>query len=351
MTVRLDYPGLMKERLPSGGWRWRVRPEGRKSVKITLAVTPDHPQFREHYFAARAGIKLGPEPDAPKAIRGSIGWLVDLYLAAMPTLGLHPATIHQRKMFLTWLRGEVGEYDANMPQSEVIKLQDKKAATPGAADNFVKAVRAMYGWGMQRGHVRTNPAAGIAKTSRGTGARPWTLDDLTAYRTRHPRGTMAHLCLSLMMFTAARIGDVYQLGRQHEVTRDGLTWLDFTPAKKGSRRVQIPIAPPLAAAIKAVKVAGPGPYLLTDYGRPFASAKALANKFAGWVEQAGLAGLSSHGIRKAAGELLALQGASEYHVMAVHGHASARTSGIYTNGVNRARLGQQAMGMLAGMEW
>ncbi|MDP1669812.1 hypothetical protein [Phaeovulum sp.] len=69
------------------------------------------------------------------------------------------------------------------------------------------------------------------------------------------------------------------------------------------------------------------------------------------VRGGGAEGLSSHGIRKAAGELLALQGASQYHIMAVHGHSSAKTSEVYTKGVERDRLAEQAMRMLEGMEW
>lgn len=349
--MKLDFPGLMKERLPSGQFRYRVRKEGDTSKKITLHLTPDHPQFREHYHAARAGISLGPVPNAPTVIKGSIGWLVGLYVKAMPEIGLHQSTIHQRTMFLTWLRSEVGEYSAAMPQSEVVKLRDKKASTPGAADNFVKAVRAMYAWGIDRDHVKANPATGIGKTAPQKGATPWTLDDLAKYRARHPKGSMAHLCLSLFMFTAARISDVYQLGRQHEVTRGGVTWLDWQPAKKGSSRVQIPILPPLQEAIDAVKVTGTGPYLLTEAGKPFASAKALQNRFDTWVRQAGMEKRTSHGIRKAAGELLALSGATQYHIMAVHGHSNAKTSEVYTRGAERAQLAQQAMQLLRGMEW
>lgn len=351
MTMKVDFPGLMKERLPSGQFRFRVRKEGDKAVKITLHVAPDHPHFREHYHAARAGIALDAEPETPQAIRGSIGWLVDQYVAAMPELGLHPGTIHQRTVFLTWLRSEVGEYSATMPQSEVIKLRDKKASTPGAADNFVKTVRAMYAWAMDRGHIKANPAAGIGKVGAAVGATAWSLDDLAKYRARHPKGTMAHLCLSLFMFTAARISDVYQLGKPQEVQRNGITWLDWQPAKKGSSRVQIPILPPLQEAIEAVKVRGTGPYLLTEAGQPFASAKALQNRFDAWVKQAGMDHRSSHGIRKAAGELLALSGATQYHIMAVHGHSSAKTSEVYTRGAERAQLADQAMNLLRGMDW
>lgn len=352
--MRVRFPGLIQERLPSGAIRWRVRKEGDAKLRITLHVDPEHPRFGEHYHAARAGIQLPPEPDAISAIKGSVGWLIDLYDEAMGEMlargQLHKSTVHQRRQFLAWMRGEVGEYSAAMPQSQMVILRDKKADTPGAADNFVKAVRAMYEWGMKRGHVKANPASGIDKLNKGTGARAWTLDDLQRFRDRHPAETTPHLALTLFMFTAGRIGDVVRLGRGNEVRRGEVTWLDWQPEKKGSARVQIPMLPPLYKATRAQAVVGPT-YLMTQQGQPFASKNALGNHFRDWCDQAGLPDLSSHGIRKAAGELLALHGASQYHIMSIHGHVSAKTSEVYTQGADRARLAEQAMQKLSSMDW
>lgn len=348
--MKLDYPGLMKERLPSGRYRYRVRKAGQKAVKITLHIAPDHPRFREHYHAARAGIQLPPEPDAPQVIKGSIGWLVDLYVAAMPGLGLTPGTIHQRTVFLEWLRGEVGEYSAAMPKSEVIKLRDKRAATPGAADNLVKTIRAMYGWALDRDYVKTNPALSIPKIAPGKGATPWSVEDLAAYRKAHPRGTMAHLALSLLMFTACRIGDLYRLGPAHVRVRDGVKWLAWTPAKEGSTDVAIPIPAPLQASIDAAPMKGET-FLLTEEGHPFASAKAMQNRFDKWVKDAGLTKRTAHGVRKAAGHTLAEMTGSAYAVMSVLGHSNIKTGEVYTKGANRRALADQAMDKLGEIEW
>lgn len=318
--------------------------------KIRLNVTPEHAQFAEHYHSARRGFELPPEGMKAAPTKGSIGWLIDLFSAFMETSGLDPGTIKQRRVFLEWLRSEAGQYNAEMPVTQLVRLRDKKAATPGAADNFVKTVRAMYRWGTDRGHVKLNPAKGIGKINEGEGARPWMIEDLKQFRQHHPSGSMAFLALTLYMFTACRISDVVLLGPEHETQRDGAAWIDWTPRKKGSRRIQIPIMPPLARAIAATKLKGQT-YLLTEHGRPFASSAAFGNRFRHWVDQAGLPGLSSHGIRKAVGELLALEGASQYHIMAIHGHASARTSEVYTQGAERARLAAQAMTKFDFLDW
>ena len=185
--VRVNFPGLFSERLPSGNIRWRVRKAGDPTVKTTLRVAPGHPRFGEHYHAARAGIQIDAEPDAPKAIKGSVGWLADLYIDAMKEMQaagqLHAVTVQQRTVFIERLRADAGEYSAAMPQAELIKRRDKMMDTPGAADNFVKSVRAMYAWGIDRGHVKANPATGIGKINRGTGA---THPHRAAAADRHP---------------------------------------------------------------------------------------------------------------------------------------------------------------------
>lgn len=355
VTVKLDLPGLICEPLPSGNVKFRVRVIGNKAKRITLRLRPGDPDFLSEYTAARAGLVAG-QPFArqgpPPPVRGSVSWLAAAYESAMPGLGLDPATIKQRRHFLGQLRDQAGDYSADMPIAELVAMRDARSATPGAADNFVKTVRAMYRWGLDRGMVDHNPAAGVGRINRDMrGAVPWSVADLKQFREKHPPGTMPHLALTLFMFTACRISEAVKLGRENETDRAGITWLDWQPSKKGAKRVQIPILPPLARAIRGMTVLHPKAYLLTDYGRPFASSAAFGNKFRDWCKTAGLDDRSSHGIRKAAGEFLALQGATQYQIMAVHGHASARTSHVYTQGVERATLAGKAMDLLAGMDW
>jgi integrase len=238
-----------------------------------------------------------------------------------------------------------------MPRAKVIEIRDDMAATPGAADNMVKALSALYRWAAERGHVSDNPAKGVSRLIQShEGAVPWSIEDLEQFRARHKVGTMAHLALTLFTFTACRAGDAVILGRKHERKDGPVTWLDWQPDKRGSQRVRIPILPHLAAAIAAQKVAGET-YLLTAHGKPFASSAAFGNWFRDRVAEAGLTNRSPHGIRKAAGELMALAGATQYHIMAVHGHAQARTSEVYTQGVNRRHLAQEAMEKMRGLAW
>lgn len=362
--VKFLYRGLCHE--PHGaGMRWRVRVEGQPSRKITIPVGPDHDDFLRHYKAARAGERIDAPPPPPPA--GTMAALFAKYLAdlekSVKAGSASPLTLKERRNLAEYVLSQRSEQrrthgleyrglPASIPPVELEAFKDRMRDKPGKARNVWKLLIAAYDFGKRRGMVTTNPARAVDRPAyvSGGGAVPWTLDDLAAYRKAHPPGTMAHLCLTLFTFTACRIGDAYRIGRGNEVRHGGALWLEWQPAKRGSSPVSIPVMPPLERAIRAQTVIG-ATYLLTGHGKPFASPEGLRNAFRKWCDTAGLEGRSSHGIRKAAGHLLALHGASQYEIMAIHGHANATTSEVYTRGVERRRLGEMAASRLAGLDW
>lgn len=363
--VRLTYPGLLREK-HGNGTRWRVRVKGETSRRITLPCGPEDAEFHALYTAARRGEAPAPRR-ATTMTPGTVGWILRTYLdhlSRMVRAGqASPLTLKQRRGHVDFIlaqrstqprtRGQAYEgLPMTIPPAELLALQDRMVATPGKARNVWKTLCAAYDHAVARRHITQNPPRAVARPayrSQG-GATPWTLEDLTRYRKAHPPGTMAHLALTLFMFTACRISDAYALGRAQEERHNGALWLAWQPAKKGSRFVRIPVLPPLERAIRTQTVVGPA-YLLTAHGRPFASPEALRNRFKSWCRTAGLEDRSSHGIRKAAGHLLALHGATQYEIMAVHGHANAATSQVYTESVERMRLSGMAVSKLAGLEW
>lgn len=350
--MKLHLPGLSRSKRADGSWRYRVREDGNTARRVTLPCSPDHPQFQRCYTEARRGII--PKLDESDTVEKSFAWLIQRYEKHMKqqvTAGqIDPATLQQRRAFYDRLIPVYGDNHMEMPRRAVIQIRDSLSSTPGAADNMVKAISALYRWALDNEMVSSNPTVGVARINRGTGAIPWSINDLHQFREQHPKGTMAHLALTLFTFTACRIGDAYRLGRGDE-RKDGIvTWLQWMPEKKGSKPVVIPMLPPLADAIAAQTLVGPT-YLLNGWGKPFASKNSFSNWFRERVYEAGLENRSAHGIRKAAGELLALEGATQYHIMAVHGHGQARTSEVYTSGVNRRKLAAEAMAHLSGMKW
>lgn len=352
--MRLHLPGLSREKTPAGKVRWRVRVQGERRRKITLAVGPDHPAFSECYHAARRGRHVTPE-DRPEAehLSGSLGWLVARHLDDLERQvaagQASPRTLNKRRQTLAAL-ADRADYSLHMPRKHVFEIRDKLAATPAWADSTVEAIRVLYRWACERGLAKDNPAMGVPKIDRGRGgAVPWTVADLRQFREAHPPGTTAHLCLTILMFTACRIGDARLLGRRNEFERDGIKGLAWQPEKRGSAFVEIPMMPPLLRATRAAPVVGET-YLLNSWGRPFRSADTMSNTFRRWCADAGL-DRSAHGVRKATGELLALEGCTQYQIMAIHGHTSAKNSEVYTRGAERWRLARDAMATMKGMEW
>lgn len=354
--MKIDLPGLLCEGLPSGAVRYRVRVERQKAKRIPLSVTPDHPQFMEIYRAARAGIRIDPEASPEeRAIRGSVAWLAAKHLAALErdvdAGNASALTLKKRRGVMKVLTDRYADYALDIPPARLVALRDDMVETPAWADSVIEGIRAMYRWATERRLCSVNPAIGIARIDRGKGgATPWTADDLRKYRETHPSGTAAHLALTLFMFTACRISDAIWLGRRHETLIEGVHALRWQPAKRGSAEVTIPILPPLLRATRASKVEG-ATYLLNQRGQPFATPDSLGQMFRRWCREAGLTDRSSHGIRKAAGHLLAQEGCSQYQIMTVHGHTQARTSEVYTKGVERWRLARDAMSALEAMDW
>ena len=102
-----------------------------------------------------------------------------------------------------------------------------------------------------------------------------------------------------------------------------------------------------ARLARAVKIVG-ATYLLTASGKPFRDARYFRKwvRAAGLIRKDGSVTRSPHGIRKATGGFMAEAGASEYEIMAVHGHSSPKTSAIYTTGASRAKLAAAGLARL-----
>lgn len=355
MNTRL--PGLLCERLPSGKFRYRVRQEGKKTSRITLTAAPNDSDFFQQYKAARLGVK--PEKSEQiitVAPQGCLQWLADLHVAWLTTEVAHGnqswKTLKKRKMMLRRLTSIAGEYSIDIQKSEIMKFRDLFSNTPVMADDMIAAIRVMYDWGIERGYCQDNPARGIKNFGRkGHGAIPWSTTDIRQFKAYHQPGSMAHLALTLLAFTACRIGDARWLGRDNEVVRDGLRYLEWQPEKRGASFVSIPMTKQLSKAICETKVTGPKTYLVTNKGKPFSSADAISQRFSKWCKEAGLQNRTAHGIRKAVGHILAEAGCTQYQIMAIHGHSESRTSEVYTRSVERPELARQAILVMNNMDW
>lgn len=352
--AKIRFKGYVPERLPSGEIRHRVRVEGNPKRRIRITVGPDHPEFSEHYHAARAGQTV-QENARPVVAAGTLDADVRRYLDMLETqatAGIRsPLTFKQRRSLLTQAcdflapdgRTRMGALVSPLPRSALVHIRDAWGVRTAQADNCIKAFRAVYS------ELESNPASGIKSvhTSQG-GATAWTMADVRRFMDHHPRGTSARMWLMLALFSTARIGDLAKLGRCHEIQRAGVTWLEWQPGKKGSAFVSLPLAPQVIEEARAQTVIGAS-YILNAHGRPFRSSAALGMRVQRWTAEAGLTNRSSHGVRKGAGGWLAEHGATQHQIMAVMSHSSPKTSEIYTRSAARSRLAADAMQAISGI--
>lgn len=359
--VQVKFKGYVPERLPSGAIRHRVRVEGQPKRRIVIPVGPDDPAFSEHYYAARMGHSITAEPKEKAAPAASLDALVQDYIAALEVSveggNASPHTLRQRRNLMLRAcdalspQGErMGSLHCDMPREAMVHIRDHWGARTAQADNCIKAFRAAYEWATERGRVQENPTTGVRRVHRNKGgATPWTPADLKKFLKHHKEGSTPRLWLLLALFTGARRGDLTVLGRSHETQREGITWLDWQPAKKGSAPASLPMAPQLLQATRTMRVQG-RTYLLNKHGRPFRTPEVLGNSVQIWTAEAGLTKRSSHGLRKALGGLLGEMGCSELQIMSILSHTEPTTSSIYTKSAERRRLASEAMHLMGNLK-
>ncbi len=95
-----------------------------------------------------------------------------------------------------------------------------------------------------------------------------------------------------------------------------------------------------------VKLSAIGPFLLTEFGKPFTAA-GFGVRFRHWCDAAGLKHCTVHGLRKAQCRRLAEAGCSENEIAAITGHSKLDDIRVYTEAARRKRMAASAMVKLA----
>jgi integrase len=354
--MEIDLRYLSQETDRHGNDRLYVRRYGRR---VRLRVDRNDPGFVEAYqraletLAELPGAIASSNESAKKiAVRGTLGWIAALYFGSEEFKGLQSGPI-RRAVIEDCLREPVrdGSKDlmADCPLSfitpaKIKRLRDLKKGLPGAANNRRKYLSAMFGWAVEDGHLKANPARDVRRVRYATdGFHTWTVAEVCQFAARHPIGTRPYLAMCLLLFTGMRAGDMIRLGSQH-VRGD---WLAFVPRKTRHVRADVsekPLLAPLAAAIAAGPV-GQVTFLETQYGRRF-SDKGIGNAMRDWCDQAALPDCTAHGLRKAGATIAAECGATTPQLMAIYDWSSPAQAEPYIRAANRKRMANDAMPLL-----
>jgi integrase/recombinase XerD len=342
-VVKVRFRYVIEDVDRHGNVRLYFRQKGHP--KRRLPGLPGSEEFLQAYSAALHSSE--PRPRTAATLKGSFGHLCKAYYASATFKALDASTQSWRRRALDAICEQHGDKPiARMQSKHVRMLRDEKANTPGAARNRLKALRALFRWGLEAGEATNDPTRDVKPLPhRSEGHHSWTADQVRAFEDRHPVSSKARLAMALLLYTACRREDVVRLGPQH--VRGGR--VRYRQAKNEHRNpidVDIPLHPDLSAIINAT-LTRHLTFLVTEYGKPF-SAAGFGGKFREWCDEAGLPHCSAHGLRKATASRLAERGATAHEIMAVTGHQSLAEVERYTRAARKVGLADIAMSKLKG---
>jgi integrase len=326
-------PYLQKDRTRHGKLVWYVR-RG-KGPRVRVRGEYGSQEFEAAYFAALGG---EAPPAKPLAAAGTLSWLVARYQDSAVWARLAPATRSKRaNIYKVACRGAGDVPYSGITKAHIAEGRDRRRGTPFAANEFLKAMRALFQWALASGFVKDDPTLAARGFGHKTqGFHCWTDHEINRFEERWPLGTRERLAFAILLYTGLRRGDAAILGRQH--VRGGVIVL--RTAKTGVV-VEIPILPPLAEAILATARGEGLAFIATASGTPMSN-----DRFGHWFKDAcraaGIPG-TAHGLRKAGATRAAENGATEAELEAIFGWRGGHMASTYTRAANRAALARGAI--------
>jgi len=340
VNIKLKY--LVEDVDRHGNVRCYVRVRGKPKVRVR--GIPGTAEFMSTYQAALS--ETNSEDKSRKYQRaaiGSFGYACLAYYASAEFKVLDPKTQQWRRSALDKICQQHGHKPIALMQPKHIRmLRDEKAATPAAANQRLRALKALFKWAVEVDMAPNDSARDVkAIQVLGEGFHSWTPAEIKQYEQTHPIGTKARLAMALILLTAARREDAIRFGPQH--IKDGR--LRYTQAKNEHRKpnhMDIPIHPELGRIIAATAPSRHLTFLVNDNGRPFTT-RHFTRVFRKWCDEAGLPHCSAHGLRYAITAYLAEQKATSHEIMAITGHRSLAEVERYTKAAQKPALADSGM--------
>lgn len=331
---------LQREKTRHGKVVWYARVG--QGPRTRLRAPYGTPAFQAEYEAAISG---KPIAEAPKAVGGSVKWLIGRYRKECPEwLAYSPATRRQRENIFRQVTASAGRQPiAALTREKVVQGRDRRAATPAQARHFLDTLRGLFRWALEAGHAKSDPTDGVKspKKRKGRGFPPWTEEEVDLYYARWPLGTKERVWIDVIQYTGLRRGDAVQLGRQH--VRNGIATL--RTEKSGEVvTVTLPILPTLQATLDAGPCADLA-FICGTRGEPLTK-ESFGNAFREAVRDAGVHKKSAHGLRKIGAIRAAEAGATVNELEAIFGWEGGRMASLYTKEASRSRLSKSAMDKL-----
>lgn len=278
------------------------------------------------------------------SVEGTFGWLCDQYMDSAEFKGKAEATRTARKRILLSIVAEKldPKHSERFGQERITRitprhicvLRDRKATNPNAANERLKVLSQVFKLAIARNWRDDNPVRDVERLSVKDGGHETATDEqIDAYFAKHTRGP-AYKAMVLLTSFGMRVSDLRVIGPQH--VRKGL--LTFVTVKTG-----VLCELTLSAAARAVMGDCKDMVFLTsDHEAAYRSDKALSQRVAKWFRQAGVEGVTAHGVRKWLATRMAENGATEYELMAWFGWKDPKEARPYIKAANRRKLAETA---------
>lgn len=320
---------------------FRLQRDGRERFE-RLRGAPGSAEYFAHYAELRASADGAQR--TPKPAGASVGAMIVAYLAAPEFTGLAAKTQVDYRHALDTLRALAPFPARAIRRADVLKLRNKVEARSGprAADLFVAVARRCFGVGTDLGFVEQSPVAKVKRLATPESFAAWPREVRAAFEASAPP---PHLLTAYMLalWTAARIGDVVTLGRQHD---DG-TALTYRPAKTRRSSGVESYVPVFSALRRHLDTLPPGRmlYVAREDSAP-CRPDTLAKELRAHLAALGIAGYSFHGLKHTTGTALAEAGASAHEIQAILNHTTLQMAERYTRRADRRRLAISGMAKL-----
>ena len=307
---------------------------------------------RTYYYHRKTGSRLPDDPAAPefiaklqelnsaKSLRagivpGTLEALILCFKDSSEYQELKPKTKKDYGRYIDALRAMWGKFRVmDFERKHVRKLREKFKGTPRTANFYLQIFRMLMNFAIEEGLRDTNPAARPRMLRTGPGHKPWPDQAIKTFREKAPPEMVAALMLGL--YTGQREGDC--LSMTWTRYKDGV--IKMVQEKTGEE-LSIPVHRELRTFLDQAPRKSPV-ILLSAEGRPF-KADNFRHRFRSAVVACGLDGLTFHGLRKKATEMLAEAGCTQAEIKSITGHKTDAMVAKYLEGAQRKASARSAI--------
>ena len=334
-----DLKYLTSWRDRHGRRRYFFRAHGKK---YPLTGKPGDPEFHAAYARFLADLKaktLGRRETA--FIKGTIGWVIEQYLASVQFAGKADNTQRNYRRVLDILKVKLGAARiADLQPNHIRIIRDEVAKTSTATADIATMLLGVL-WDHAAEFCKlplgVNPAHGLRKVHGDKKPHePWPAEIIEGFLA--VASEPLRLAFYLLLYTGQRVGDVVKM-----------KWSNFAGDRvqlvqeKTGQPINVQVHKRLAEVLKEVPRIND--YVLNNsWGRPYKNADALSGVIkrvlTDDLENAGH--LTTHGLRKNAGVALAESDCTVPEIMAILGHKTPAQAIAYVEKANRGKLADSA---------